>query len=356
MRKPALIALLMLVLPLLACSLGTPPPTATPTTEPTQTTVFIDARTTTAVPATATRAATAAPTAVLRPNCAIRADWFVYVVAPGETLGRIAARAGTSAAALASANCLANPDVIYAGQLLRVPVILPVITPTWTPPGNQVAGAVIPSPYVSVANGQYALTPDATVALVWQITPAITFTRVDFFLTPTGTGTTASLIGTDTYLADGIAINFRVPRGLLGYVSAIAYYGSGIVGRTAQDTMIYALPNVELPQITPRTLTITPYISLNNNTFVLQSGQSVSIQWNAGFPEQTQRVDFFLIPPTGANGMLLGTDYNLTDGAQIVWNTVPPDIQGTLRAVATFPSGTEPQSSAEYYIVTEVVQ
>lgn len=44
-----------------------------------------------------------------------------YRVVAGDTLSGIAARFGTTAAALASANNIANPDVIYAGQVITVP-------------------------------------------------------------------------------------------------------------------------------------------------------------------------------------------------------------------------------------------
>jgi len=43
-----------------------------------------------------------------------------YTVQPGDTLSRIARLHGTTAAALASLNGLANPSAIYAGQVLRV--------------------------------------------------------------------------------------------------------------------------------------------------------------------------------------------------------------------------------------------
>ncbi len=348
-----MLPLLAFTLLVISCTLGTPPPTATPTTEPTQAPVFIDARTVTATTPTQP-AATTAPTAVLRPNCTIRTDWFLYTVYPGETLGRIATRSGTTAAVLANANCLANANLIYAGQLLRVPVLLPIITPTV--PGNQNAGVVVPSPYVRIYNGQYEVLPDTNIALVWQITPVRTFTRVDFYLTPTGTGSTPSLIGSDTYMADGISINFFVPRGLLGYVHAIAYYGSGIVGGTAQQTLIYAGAVVSPPVIVGGTaLDVAPNLGLNNNTYVVQTGQTVTITWAATFPSETLRVEFYLIPPGQTSGALLGTDDNLGDGAQTAW-TVTAGVQGTLRALAIFSGGFDPAVSSEYYVVTEAVQ
>jgi len=43
-----------------------------------------------------------------------------YTVRPGDTLSGIAARFGTTAAALATQNGLANPELIYVGQVLRL--------------------------------------------------------------------------------------------------------------------------------------------------------------------------------------------------------------------------------------------
>lgn len=50
-----------------------------------------------------------------------RPDPPVHIVAPGETLWAIARRYGTTAPALAAENDLANPDLIYPGQVLRLP-------------------------------------------------------------------------------------------------------------------------------------------------------------------------------------------------------------------------------------------
>jgi LysM repeat protein len=44
-----------------------------------------------------------------------------YTVRSGDTLGRIAAQFGTTVAQLASMNGIANPNLIYAGQVLKVP-------------------------------------------------------------------------------------------------------------------------------------------------------------------------------------------------------------------------------------------
>ena len=52
---------------------------------------------------------------------ASQADGTVYVVRRGDSLGAIAARFGTSVATLARANGIRNPNLIFAGQRLVIP-------------------------------------------------------------------------------------------------------------------------------------------------------------------------------------------------------------------------------------------
>lgn len=47
--------------------------------------------------------------------------WVDYQVRSGDNLSKIAAARGTTAAELARVNALANPDLIYPGQVIRVP-------------------------------------------------------------------------------------------------------------------------------------------------------------------------------------------------------------------------------------------
>lgn len=54
-------------------------------------------------------------------GCQVRTDWATYTVQPGDTFGSIAANYGLSIAELNAGNCLANPDNISVGQVLRVP-------------------------------------------------------------------------------------------------------------------------------------------------------------------------------------------------------------------------------------------
>lgn len=58
-----------------------------------------------------------------------------YVVQPGDTLTSIALRHGTTVRALMDANNLANPDIIFVGQVLLIPTTGPTPpTPPTCPP------------------------------------------------------------------------------------------------------------------------------------------------------------------------------------------------------------------------------
>ena len=48
----------------------------------------------------------------------VAVDAGAYIVQPGDTLSQIAARSGTSTEHLAEHNGLADPDLLYSGQIL----------------------------------------------------------------------------------------------------------------------------------------------------------------------------------------------------------------------------------------------
>jgi hypothetical protein len=77
-------------------------------------------------------------------SCVVRADWTAtYTIASGDTLSRIAQRAGITLDELQRGNCIDDPDRIAAGQVLRVPRSLqpdvtftPRATSTQSPTGT----------------------------------------------------------------------------------------------------------------------------------------------------------------------------------------------------------------------------
>ena len=92
----------------------------TPTDTPTQP-APTEAPTQPAATVQPTVAPTAAPQATLAPT-AVPSGEVRHIVQRGENLFRIALRYGTTVQAIASANGIANPALIYVGQVLTIPV------------------------------------------------------------------------------------------------------------------------------------------------------------------------------------------------------------------------------------------
>src|SRR5258706_1901844 len=66
-------------------------------------------------------ATTLQPTPTQLGGCSPRTDWPTITVLPGDSLFGIAQATGASFNDLVTANCLANADMITAGQTLYVP-------------------------------------------------------------------------------------------------------------------------------------------------------------------------------------------------------------------------------------------
>ncbi len=268
------------------------------------------------------------PTYYVPSYCTPRYDWgYSYVVQRGDTLSNIAQRANVSLQTLAQGNCIANPNLIYVGQTLRVPCPVSYNPPPYYPPHNpppyypptqqpggywQSIGQVLPSPFVSNSGGQYELQGGSVVSLSWAIN-ASGLTRVEFYFAPSGTGSTPVLIGTDTYFGDGVSMAWAVPPGLLGTLSANGYIGSGLVKQTASYTFVYAGASPTQPPPTPlppvivgSALSFSPYGEINNNTVMLPPDQLIQIVWNGSFPTATDRVEFRLVSPIDGSSQSLG--------------------------------------------------
>lgn len=127
-------ALLLLAAVTIACQLSAASPTATPppTLQLPSPTLIVPATSTPAVTATLVPP-TPTPRVSGGTTCFPRRDWQVYIVQAGDTLNLIGQRVGTTATALALANCLTNADLIQAGQVLRVPMLPPPPVTTLPP-------------------------------------------------------------------------------------------------------------------------------------------------------------------------------------------------------------------------------
>ena len=85
------------------------------------------------IPVGGTVPPTAVPPTGVPPTATPPAQTSSYVVQPGDTLARIASRFGTTVTAIAQANGITNPNLIYVGQRLTIPAPGVVVTPTPAP-------------------------------------------------------------------------------------------------------------------------------------------------------------------------------------------------------------------------------
>ena len=191
--------------------------------------------------------------------CTPRTDWaYTYVVQQGNTLSQIASAAGISVWELAQANCISNPNLIYKGQVLKVPCPIylppppppccapphnppphypPPVYPTYPPPVYPTVPPVVSppvvvgsglsiSPYDALNNNTYILPPDVLITISWPATFPAATERVVFELIPPGMGS-GSPIGIDTNLGDGASIVWNSVNGTQGTVRAVAYFTGG---------------------------------------------------------------------------------------------------------------------------------
>ncbi len=126
-------------------------------------------------------AATAAPTATPAPAAAPAAT--SYRVASGDTVGRIAARFGTTVAAIASANGLDSRAFIRIGQTLTIPGSS-AAAPTSGLVGSTFAGRTYPAATVASANQNKATLLQIGVPSTTEMKALVRSTAVSMGLDP----------------------------------------------------------------------------------------------------------------------------------------------------------------------------
>lgn len=347
-----LLVLIVLVGAAMACNLGSgggSNPTPVPTAQPQPS---LTARPTLTPRPTATLLPTSTPLPTLTPTpvCYPQTNWPQYIVVSGDTLGRIADRlrsvgVNTSAALLAQANCLDNPNTIRVGQVLyvpgNVPPPTPIVTPTFT---------------FTPDNSRPVFRRALTVERHWiEAGRAITYAdtvrvdagvvdnawRVEFFVTRPGSGTSEP-IGTDPDPWDGAFVNFSF--GVPGVYSFRAIAASET--RTADSTLftIEYDPNFVPPEGQYNLLSVTPNLGSDGGWLKLTNGSTVYITWPHA-PVGAVRVEFTLTPTgtgTADGATVIATDLNPADGAEASWAV--NNAYGHLEAVATMPDGKEVRS------------
>lgn len=112
-----------------------------------------------------------------------------YTVKPGDTLYKIAAQHGTSVAAIMAINTIANPNLIYVGQIIRIPGgTAPPANPP--PPAGGATYVVQPGDTLYRIALRHGVTVAALVAAN-QIQNSNLITVGQVLVIPGGTGTTS---------------------------------------------------------------------------------------------------------------------------------------------------------------------
>jgi LysM repeat protein len=278
---------------------------------------------------------TATPQPTAAPTCTPQTNWPMYIVVAGDTLGRVAVRAGTTTATLMQANCLTNANLIAVGQSLRVPrqptpptVLPPTVEPTRT---TQQLGSIGVSPYLWADAGNFALPGGASLKITWDGGPADAL-RTDFF--QRASNGMMTLISTDTNAADGLSTTWLAPIGFTGELTASALRADGSVVTPAFRPSVSVID----PNGANNALTLNTYLRVENNTYILKPNQPVVITWTAA-PPVAVRVDFTFSPADHRASRSLGSDTNLQDGASASATFTAGDF-GIVSAEAFLKDGT----------------
>jgi LysM repeat protein len=341
-RLQGLLPFALLGVVALACNLSAAPPTNTP--PPTLPPFIIVTPTPILQP---TRFPGLPTVAAFPTTCSIRTDWFVYVVQPGDTLGTIATRVGTTADVLATANCLANANLISVNQQLRVPrqpalptatqFIFPTATqflfPTAASSTAPTAASVIIQPATQRGDGAFVVLPGTLGLAALGVSNA---TRVDFYVAQTGGS--PILVGTDSALADGAAIQWSVPNS--NFDVMMVAVASNASGQRAQTPVIRVVAQSQNATFGIGALAISPAFDdpARPGFKVVQPGQkTLSVPVQAAI-----RVDFYFRSDQFGGPVKIGEVLNPSTSAQISWTVGGPTVNGNtglLWAVATAANG-----------------
>jgi len=286
-----------------ACSLSFDLPVGRNDPPPATSTPFA-AATHTPVPPTSTPIPPTSTSVVVVPTttgCFVRTDWFNYVVAQGDTLSRIAQRTGTTTSALAQANCLANANAIYTGQVIKVPVLLPpTITPSlpvYYSQGTQPYDACMVNARVETAAPLFG-EPNNNALLVGFL------------------GNWAIRLGEQ----NGFHQIATSPQGIVGWVRLSDSFVTGFCNFPTPPT---ETPLPTRPNITQGTAYISSFIHEEAGNYRLRTGEATALTWDNA-PAGVMSATFYTVSMSGER-VNLGTDDTPNDGLWIMW-VVPPNL------------------------------
>ncbi len=327
---------------LLGCSLTsevTRTATPAPTQIPLPTALPLPSVTPTSAPTlTPTTSAPATPIPVANRPCTTRTDWPVYVVVAGDTLADIARRSNSTVTELATANCLANANNIFAGQQLRVPRIPATATPKPTSTPQPVPTSMDNDPRILSFRLATEVNPRRLEWYTWNAGSAVlsvsgprgayigygtqpangTFVLpdlgMDFAPYATFTLTIKDLAGRDVFGPNGLPIMARV------------------------DVEIGPAP-LDCPTLTDTgsgEIQVSPVLGMVERCSYIRPNQTIWLTWQ-GAPGLTS-AEYYFLPRAGStcgtpgNPNVIGVDNNIADGNMITWYVGAGPCTGVLYA------------------------
>ncbi len=223
-------------------------------------------------------------------TCSPRTDWPVYIVSAGDTLGSLAQRTGTTVRTLSVANCLTDANLITVGQQLRIPPNrLGIPTPFGPPTPSEIhiGGQLTVSPVIGNEAGWLVLQAGSIVTISWPHAEQLESVEVNFRLSPPGTSSTPTIIGTDINSVDGVSIQWAVPAGgTQGYLEATAEILGGRVVDQTQTPLPILASRFPIPTSTsPAPVTITYQSFEKGHMFGRRDARKVYVLYNTGYWE-----------------------------------------------------------------------
>jgi LysM repeat protein len=277
-------------------------------------------------------------------TCTLRTDWqVVYSVVAGDTLGSIARRSASTVNALATGNCLSNPNQLEVGQTLRLPQVptgvLPDVAPTvndrdprydiYQCPYSNLSNFDIGSNIVAITpvqgfnNGCYTLKAGQTVTLRWDSAPVGT-TEVQFY-TRIIDSMGRNVIGVDNNPADGFSVQVTVdPNWGSAAISAWgvnATLPGGVVESDPIGFWVNAGTGCDLEgpgTISANAVTVSPNAGTDGGCYVVRANETVTVRWNNA-PAGLTRVEFYRRSPFMTRSDVIGVDENPADGFSVEW-------------------------------------
>lgn len=193
-------------------------------------------------------------------------------------------------------------------------------------------GAVYVSPYLYLDGTRYIVAANTTVTINWPNAPVTQSSRVEFYITYAGSGTTER-IGTDNNMGDGASISYAPRSAGVIYATAFRTNGSTLNSRSAEI-------GIEAQSRIQGDVVVSPYVRTEGSSYGLRTGSTVTLAWTQPPVGESSQAEFTLVTESGAVTSL-GLDTNLSDGVSVQW-TVTPFTRGQIYAASPLPGQNRP--------------